>query len=72
MQMQAECPKCKGKGKTMAAKCEHCLGKRVVNDDKHISFKVDRGMKNGDTIIMAQEAEQVPDMNRGDLIFTMK
>ena len=56
----------------MAAKCDHCKGKRVVNDDKHISFKVDKGMKNGDTIIKQSEAEQVPDMGRGDLIFSIK
>ena len=70
--MQTECPKCRGKGKTMEAKCEHCRGKRVVNDDKHISFKVERGMKHSDTVNMQREAEQVPDMQRGDLIFTMK
>jgi len=29
-------------------------------------------MKNGDTIIQQQEAEQVPDMARGDLIFSIK
>jgi DnaJ-class molecular chaperone len=50
--MQTECPKCRGKGKTMEAKCEHCRGKRVVNDDKHISFKVERGMKHSDTVNM--------------------
>jgi len=41
----------------MAEKCAHCSGKRVVNDDKHIQFKVERGMKNGDTIRMQNEAE---------------
>lgn len=29
-------------------------------------------MSNGDTIIMEKEAEQVPDLARGDLIFTLK
>ena len=70
--MQTECPKCRGKGKTMKAKCKHCKGKRVVNDDKHITFKVDRGMKHLDTVVIQKEAEQVPDAQRGDLIFTMK
>ena len=56
----------------MAAKCGHCHGLRVVNDDKHISFQIEKGMKNGDTVIIHEEAEQVPDQQRGDLIFTMK
>ena len=29
-------------------------------------------MGNGDTIVMEREGEQVPDMVRGDLIFTVK
>lgn len=45
----------------MAARCDHCNGKRVVNDDKHITFKVERGMKNGEQLRMEKEAEQVPD-----------
>lgn len=44
----------------------------MVNDNKHIKFKVEKGMENGDTIMLDKEAEQVPDLGRGDLIFTMK
>lgn len=41
----------------MEAKCPHCKGKRVVNDDKHITFKVAKGMKHGDRITNRREAE---------------
>jgi DnaJ-class molecular chaperone len=56
----------------MAAKCPHCRAKRVVSDSKQIQIDIEKGMANGDTIIMEREAEQVPDLTRGDLIFTIK
>jgi DnaJ-class molecular chaperone len=33
---------------------------------------IERGIAAGDTIIMPKEAEQVPDMALGDLVFTIK
>jgi DnaJ-class molecular chaperone len=56
----------------MEAKCPHCKGKRVVQENKGIKVQIERGMSSGDTIIMEKEAEQVPDMALGDLIFTIK
>ena len=38
MNMQTQCEKCGGKGKTMAAKCPHCRAKRVVSDSKQIQI----------------------------------
>jgi len=37
-----------------------------------VQVQIERGMAGGDTIIMEKEAEQVPDMALGDLIFTLK
>ena len=70
--MQTHCNKCGGKGKTMAAKCKHCKGKRLVNDNKQIVIDIEKGMEAGDTVVFQREAEQVPDLARGDLIFTIK
>jgi len=72
MQMQTVCPTCQGKGKTMAQKCPHCKAKRVVSDSKTIDLEIEQGMASGDTIILEKEGEQVPDLTRGDLIFTIK
>jgi len=57
MQMQTHCNSCGGKGKTMAAKCKHCKGKRLVNDNKQITVEIEKGMEGGDTIIFEREAE---------------
>ena len=56
----------------MEAKCPHCKGKRVVQEAKNIQVAIERGLAAGDTIILPKEAEQVPDMAIGDLIFTIK
>lgn len=72
MQMQTHCDKCGGKGKTMAAKCGHCKGRRLVNDNTEVTIEIEKGMANGENIILEREGEQVPDLARGDLIFTLK
>jgi DnaJ-class molecular chaperone len=70
--MQTQCRKCGGKGKTMEEKCPKCRGQRVIREDKHIQLDVEKGMASGDNIIMEREAEQVPELAKGDLIFTLK
>jgi DnaJ-class molecular chaperone len=43
-----------------------------VNDKKTLTVQVERGMSDGDRIVFEREAEQIPDMIPGDLIFTVK
>lgn len=70
--MQTHCPKCGGKGQTMAAKCKKCRGNRLILDNKQIDLDLEKGTSQGDTIVLENEAEQVPDQARGDLVFTVK
>ena len=56
----------------MAAKCGHCRGRRLVNDNTEVTIEIDKGMANGENIVMEREGEQVPDLARGDLIFTLR
>ena len=71
-EMENYCDRCGGMGMTMAAKCKHCKGKRLVNEKKELKINVEKGMESGDTVIFTNEGEQVPDMARGDLIFTIR
>jgi DnaJ-class molecular chaperone len=43
-----------------------------VNDVKTLRVEIEKGMKDGDEIVFEREAEQVPDMIQGDLIFTIR
>lgn len=56
----------------MAAKCGTCKGRRLVNDNSEVTLEIEKGMANGDHILKEREGEQVPDLARGDLIFTLK
>ena len=72
MQMQTACDRCGGRGQITAANCPHCQGRKVVNDVKTLNVQVERGMKDGDEVVFEREAEQIPDMIPGDLIYTIK
>lgn len=72
MQMQVACDKCGGKGKTTSSNCPHCRGKKVVNDQRSLNIIVEKGMCDGDNIVFEKEAEQIPDMIPGDVVFTVK
>jgi DnaJ-class molecular chaperone len=43
-----------------------------VNDVKTLNVQIEKGMKDGDEVVFEREAEQIPDMIPGDLIFTVK
>lgn len=72
MQMQVQCDRCGGRGNVNAQNCPHCKGKKVVQDQKQLKIHVERGMADGDEIVFEREAEQIPDMVPGDVIFTVK
>lgn len=72
MQMQVACPKCGGKGNTRKADCPKCHGNRVITEAKMLEITVEKGMADGDTVLFEREGEQVPDLARGDLIFTIR
>ena len=72
MQMQTNCDRCGGRGQVTAQNCPHCQGKKVVNDQKTLTVHVEKGTKDGDEVVFEREAEQIPDMIQGDLIFNVK
>ena len=72
MQVQQPCTKCNGRGKSAQKNCVHCKGKKVVKENKTLEILIEKGMKNGDTIIFEKQGEQVPDMIQGDVVFTLK
>lgn len=41
--MQTHCPKCKGKGQSMAAKCRYCRGNRLVTQNKQVDLDLEKG-----------------------------
>ncbi|KAL8116414.1 hypothetical protein AgCh_022782 [Apium graveolens] len=59
-QMQHPCDECKGSGEKIRDKdrCSQCKGEKVVQEKKVMNVIVDKGMKNGQKITYAGEADE--------------
>src|ERR1700761_5739912 len=67
------CSVCKGAGEVFKDKdkCKKCKGNRVVQEKKMLELYIPRGSREGERIVLAGEADQVPDQEPGDIIFTL-
>ncbi|TID18557.1 DnaJ-domain-containing protein [Venturia nashicola] len=74
MQETVQCGACDGRGQAFKEKdkCKKCKGKRVVQTKKMLELYIPRGSRQGDKIVLAGEADQVPDQEPGDIIFQLQ
>ncbi|AEO69128.1 ae83d6af-acf5-4ad1-b3c0-9975064c6b2c [Thermothielavioides terrestris] len=65
------CDHCQGSGMYYKEKdrCKKCKGKRTVQETKALELYIPRGSMQGERIVLEGEADQLPDMTPGDLIF---
>lgn len=73
-QIQQTCGECNGEGEIINAKdrCKSCMGKKIVNERKVLEVFIDRGMKEGQTIQFAGEADQTPGVEPGDVVIVIE
>jgi DnaJ family protein A protein 2 len=73
-QIQQQCTDCQGEGEIIPAKdrCKTCTGKKVVSERKVLEVHVDRGMKDGQTIVFTGEADQAPNITPGDVVIVIE
>lgn len=73
-QMQQQCPDCNGEGEIIKDKdrCKECKGKKIINERKVLEVHIDKGMKDGQTITFAGEADQAPGTVPGDVIIVVE
>ncbi|ETV85328.1 chaperone DnaJ [Aphanomyces astaci] len=71
VQMQQQCPKCGGRGKTFKSKCPHCHGHKVVEEMKTITGVIERGMPSNHEIVFERHGEQHPGVLPGDIIMRL-
>jgi DnaJ family protein A protein 2 len=64
-QVQARCPDCQGAGRSTKP------GVTVSQERKQLEVRVDPGMKHGQKIVLAGEADEMPGMEAGDIIFIL-
>lgn len=72
-QVQQQCEKCNGKGKTVTSKCPTCGGEKVMHGTDELRVTIEKGMADGEQITFPRAGDQVPDIDTtpGDVIFTL-
>ena len=71
-QVQQQCPRCNGKGKTIKKKCQTCGGNKVSRVEQALHVEIEQGMPENHNIVFDMEADQSPDIIPGDVIFTVQ
>jgi len=72
-QMQTVCQECGGRGEVIKEedKCKDCKGKKVTKEKKILEVMIDKGMRHGQKIVFAGEADESPGVEAGDIIFVI-
>ncbi|KAI3914823.1 hypothetical protein MKW92_020856 [Papaver armeniacum] len=72
-QMQHPCDKCKGTGETIRDndRCPRCNGNKVVQEKKVLEVHVEKGMQHGQKIKFPGQADEVPGIVTGDVVFVV-
>ncbi|KAL5114003.1 DnaJ-like protein xdj1 [Pleosporales sp. CAS-2024a] len=67
------CGNCQASGQVIPEKqrCKKCKGKKVIESKNVLELYIPRGARQGERIILAGEADQLPDQEPGDIIFTL-
>jgi len=59
--MRGPCDGCAGQGKRVASVCNSCSGKKTINQEKAVDFRIEPGMKPGDILKFANECSDQPE-----------
>ncbi len=73
-QSQGPCPHCHGRGKSIkdSDKCQKCRGNKLMEVEKTVDVEVKPGTVNQEKIIIKGKGNQVPNVERGDIIFIVQ
>ncbi|KAF2000937.1 hypothetical protein P154DRAFT_190380 [Amniculicola lignicola CBS 123094] len=68
------CSTCTGTGKLFKEKerCKKCKGKKTIESKNVLELYIPRGARQGERIVLAGEADQLPDQEPGDIIFELE
>jgi DnaJ family protein A protein 2 len=71
--IRVSCGDCDGTGKWLRVKdrCKKCKGTKLVEEKKMLEFWIERGMEEGEHIVLKGEADQVPGKETGDAVFVI-
>ncbi|KAG0165192.1 DnaJ sub A member 2 [Apophysomyces sp. BC1034] len=66
-QMQVPCGECNSSGQIAKDRCKKCKGKKVTVEKKYLDVFIEKGMQDGQKIVMKGEGDQEPGIEPGDV-----
>lgn len=73
MQTQSECPTCRGEGKIIRDKCNHCQGEGIVREEEVININIPAGVMEGMQLSMSGKGNAAPRGGvNGDLLILIE
>lgn len=71
---KAQCPSCKGAGEKLKEKerCKKCKGDKVVKEKTRQEIFIEKGMSDGQRIVLAGAGDQEPGVPTGDVVFVLR
>jgi len=67
--MQTPCDKCGGKGRVVTSQCSKCKGTKIATGEQYLSVFIEKGMPDGHQIVSANDGDERPGEQPGDIIF---
>lgn len=73
-QAQSVCSGCRGEGEIISERdrCSGCIGKKVKEESKVVEVHVDKGMMDGQKIVLRGEGDQAPGVEPGDVVIILQ
>ncbi|CAN0921821.1 Chaperone protein dnaJ A6 [Linum grandiflorum] len=73
-QVQQVCPDCRGAGELISVRdrCTHCKGRKVAQETNALEVPLEKGMREGQKIVIKGQADEAPGTAAGDIIFVLK
>ncbi|KAL7413289.1 hypothetical protein BDY24DRAFT_389564 [Mrakia frigida] len=73
-QSRAVCPSCEGAGSKIrdVDQCKKCKGVKTVKEKKKTSFTIEKGMQDGERIVLKEHGDQFPGVTTGDVVFILR
>ena len=70
---QEGCADCRGEGRTAGAVCDDCGGRRVLETEKTLDVRIERGMAEGERLVFPEACSESPDFERpGDVVLVLR
>lgn len=72
-QVSTVCQSCQGQGQRISHKdrCKACAGRKIVRQKKILEVHIDKGMKDGQKIVIHGEGDQEPGLEPGDIVIVL-